>query len=165
MKHISQCYSLLAAIGSELIVDPIEPPGECLQMGETWNLPCPLIFIHLSSSCLFLPPPSSKCLSIIHVQVQHQLSLAWGLKEKKTDVQFSLPLCISLYLFVCSWITFAPFLPVMQQKQWLRRATAMTNRWLRPSCGFRCCGLRVVRKTFVVAFEFVHHLILEMMWM
>lgn len=58
---IALCYSSLLASGSDLM------------MG---NLLCPLIFIHLSSSPLFPPSPSYKCLSIIHVQVQHQLSLA-----------------------------------------------------------------------------------------
>lgn len=119
VKHIVRYITVLYLIGNYWQgIDhwSNEPPattttvGECLQMGEMWNPPCPLIFIHLSSSSLFLPPPSSKCLSIIHVQVQHQLSLAGGLKGKKnTDVQFSLPLCIFLYVFAWVRTTFAPF--------------------------------------------------------
>lgn len=90
---IHRCVSVLAAIGSELIVDPIVAPGECLQMGGVLNPRCPLISI---PSFFVQVPLYNSCPGAAPAFFGTVLERK---KTKKTDVQFLLPLGPLLHIW------------------------------------------------------------------
>lgn len=112
LRHVTpQRHSSLAVIGSESIGDPIEPPGECLQVEGgavkstlSAHFHSPLFLLSLSSN------PRMQVLSIIHVQVQ--LSLEQGLKEKKKKKRDRCSTSVSVCVIVDHFCP--PVLRVMQ---------------------------------------------------